>query len=151
MCSISFPCATYCDSYHHAIVAVGFRADVEAVVEAVVTARSPTKHGEMRRSTVREMRMLANGILNFSPLDFSGMAAQEFPRLAEFKHIPERLGVPGFRACERWIGADNQKISVATYELDNADVLKSPAYNAIGNHALGGDRLSVRSKRLSPA
>jgi hypothetical protein len=57
--------------------------------------------------------------------------------------------VPGFLSCERWIGADNQKISVATYELDNVDVLKSPAYNAVGNHALGSDRLSVWSKRVT--
>jgi hypothetical protein len=57
--------------------------------------------------------------------------------------------VPGFLACERWIGADKPKISVATYELDNVDVLRSPAYNAIGNHALGGDNLSVWSKRVT--
>src|SRR4029077_378686 len=33
--------------------------------------------------------------------------------------------------------------------LDNADVLKSAAYNAIGNHARGGDNLSVWSKRVT--
>ena len=33
--------------------------------------------------------------------------------------------------------------------LDNADVLKSPAYDAIGNHARGGDNLSVWSKRVT--
>ncbi len=34
-------------------------------------------------------------------------------------------------------------------ELDDADVLKSPAYNAVGNHATGGDNLSVWSKRVT--
>jgi len=91
---------------------------------------------------------MANGIL-IPVVDFSAMAEDEFNDWYDFEHIPERLRVPGFLACERWIGADNQKISVATYELDNADVLKSQAYNAIGNHAHGGDNLSVWSKRVT--
>ena len=91
---------------------------------------------------------MANGIL-VPVVDFTGMAEDEFNDWYDFEHIPERLRVPGFLARERWIGADNQKISVATYELDNADVLKSPAYNAIGNHAHGGDNLSVWSKRVT--
>ena len=91
---------------------------------------------------------MANGIL-VPIVDFTGMAEDEFNDWYDFEHIPERLGVPGFLTCERWIGADNQKISVATYELDNADVLKSPAYGAIGNHALGSDNLSVWSKRVT--
>ena len=91
---------------------------------------------------------MANGIL-VPVVDFAGMAEDEFNDWYDLEHIPERLRVPGFQACERWIGADNQKISVATYELDNADVLKSPAYNAVGNHATGGDNLSVWSKRVT--
>jgi hypothetical protein len=55
----------------------------------------------------------------------------------------------GFIGCQRWIGAVNRKLSVATYELDDADVLKSAAYNAIGNHARVGDNLSVWSKRVT--
>jgi hypothetical protein len=91
---------------------------------------------------------MANGIL-VPVVDFAGMAEDEFNDWYDHEHIPERLRVPGFVACERWIGADNQKISVATYELDNADVLKSEAYNAIGNHARGGDNLSVWSRRVT--
>jgi hypothetical protein len=91
---------------------------------------------------------MANGIL-VPIIDFTGMAEDEFNDWYDLEHIPERLRVPGFLACERWIGADNQKISVATYELDHVDVLKSPAYNAIGNHARGGDNLSVWSKRVT--
>ena len=91
---------------------------------------------------------MANGIL-VPVVDFGGMAEDEFNDWYDLEHIPERLGVPGFRACQRWIGVDNQKVSVATYELDNADVLKSAAYNAIGNHASGGDNLSVWSKRVT--
>ncbi len=51
--------------------------------------------------------------------------------------------MPGFGACERWIGAANPRIAVATYDLDNVAVLKSPAYRAIG-----GDNLSIWSKRM---
>lgn len=91
---------------------------------------------------------MANGIL-IPVVDFSGMAEDEFNDWYDLEHIPERLRVPGFLACERWIGAENQKISVAVYDLDNADVLQSPAYNAVGNHARGGDNLSVWSKRVT--
>ena len=91
---------------------------------------------------------MANGIL-VPVVDFSGMAEDEFNDWYDLEHIPQRLGVAGFLACERWIAADNPRISVATYVLDNADVLKSPAYNAVGNHAGGSDRLSVWSKRVT--
>jgi len=91
---------------------------------------------------------MANGIL-VPVVDFSGMAEDEFNDWYDLEHIPQRLGVAGFLACERWIAADNPRISVATYVLDNADVLKSPAYDAVGNHAGGSDRLSVWSKRVT--
>ena len=91
---------------------------------------------------------MANGIL-VPVVDFSGIAEDEFNDWYDLEHIPERLQVPGFLGCERWIGGDNQTTSVATYDLDNASVLKSPAYNAIGNHARGGDNLSVWSKRVT--
>ena len=87
---------------------------------------------------------MANGIL-VPIVDFSGMAEDEFNDWYDLEHIPERLRVPGFVACERWIGVDNPRISVATYQLDSADVLKSPAYGAVGNHARGGGNLSVLS------
>ena len=91
---------------------------------------------------------MSSGIL-VPVVDFSGMAEDEFNDWYDLEHIPERLRVPGFLACQRWIGTDNQKISVATYELDNVDVLKGPAYNAIGNHASGGANLSVWSRRVT--
>jgi hypothetical protein len=91
---------------------------------------------------------MANSLL-LPVIDFAGMAEDEFNDWYDLEHIPERLRVPGFAGCERWIGADNQKISVVTYELDHADVLKSDAYNAIGNHGGGGDKLSAWSKRVT--
>jgi hypothetical protein len=85
---------------------------------------------------------MAKGIL-IAVMDFSGVAEDEFHDWYDLEHIPERQRVPGFLTCKRWIGALDPKISVATYELDNVAVLNSPAYRAIG-----GDNLSVWSKRI---
>jgi hypothetical protein len=86
---------------------------------------------------------MAKGIL-IAAMDFTGVAEGEFHDWYDLEHIPERQRVPGFLVCERWIGAHKPKISVATYELDNVDVLKGPAYRAIG-----GENLSPWSKRVT--
>ena len=66
-----------------------------------------------------------------------GRAAEdEFHDWYDTEHLPERQRVPGFLVCQRWIGADDPKVSVATYDLDNLAVLKSPAYLAIGGENL---------------
>ena len=86
---------------------------------------------------------MAKGIL-IAAMDLTGVAEDEFHDWYDLEHIPERQRVPGFLSCERWIGADKPKVSVATYELDNVDVLKGAAYRAIG-----GENLSVWSKRVT--
>jgi hypothetical protein len=86
---------------------------------------------------------MAKGIL-IAAMDFTGVAEDEFHDWYDLEHIPERQRVPGFLSCERWIGAHKPKISVATYELDNVDVLKGAAYRAIG-----GENLSPWSKRVT--
>jgi hypothetical protein len=85
---------------------------------------------------------MAKGIL-VAAIDFTGIAEDEFHDWYDTEHLPERQRVPGFLTGERWIGAHNPKISVATYELDNVDVLKGAAYRAIGI-----DNLSIWSKRV---
>jgi hypothetical protein len=45
---------------------------------------------------------MASGIL-VPVVDFAGMAEDEFNDWYDLEHIPERLRVPGFVACERWI------------------------------------------------
>jgi hypothetical protein len=85
---------------------------------------------------------MTKGIL-VAAIDFTGIAEDEFHDWYDTEHLPERQRVPGFLACERWIGAHNPKLSVATYELDNVDVLKGAAYRAIGI-----DNPSVWSKRV---
>jgi hypothetical protein len=74
---------------------------------------------------------MAKGIL-IAAMDFSAAPEDEFHDWYDLEHIPERLRVPGFLNAERWIGTENPKISVATYDLDNVGVLHSPPYLAVG-------------------
>jgi hypothetical protein len=74
---------------------------------------------------------MAKGIL-IAAMDFSAAPEDEFHDWYDLEHIPERLRVPGFLNGDRWIGITNPKISVATYDLDNVDVLNSPPYLAVG-------------------
>ena len=86
---------------------------------------------------------MARGML-IAAFDFSKAQADEFHDWYDLEHIPERERVPGFRVCARWIGTENPKHAVATYDLDSLDVLASPAYRAIAH-----ENLSVWSKRMS--
>jgi hypothetical protein len=86
---------------------------------------------------------MPKGLL-FASFDFSNAHEDEFHDWYDLEHIPERQRVPGFLTCERWIGDENPRISVATYDLDSIAVLGSPAYRAIG-----GENLSVWSKRVT--
>ena len=61
---------------------------------------------------------MANGLL-FASFDFSAAHEDEFHDWYDLEHIPERLRVPGFINAERWIGDENPKIAVATYDLAN--------------------------------
>ena len=74
-----------------------------------------------------------------------GRAAEdEFHDWYDTEHLPERQRVPGFLLCQRWIGAQDRTVSVATYDLESVAVLTTPAYLAIG-----GDNLSPWSKRIT--
>jgi hypothetical protein len=86
---------------------------------------------------------MAKGIL-IAAMDFSAAREDEFHDWYDLEHIPERLRVPGFLNADRWIGSDNPKISVATYDLDDVGVLHSPRYLAVG-----GDNASPWTKRTA--
>ena len=86
---------------------------------------------------------MAKGTL-IAAMNIGRAAEDEFHDWYDTEHLPERQRVPGFLVCQRWIGADDPKVSVATYDLDNLAVLKSPAYLAIG-----GENLSPWSKRVT--
>jgi hypothetical protein len=86
---------------------------------------------------------MAKGIL-IASMNIANAAADEFHDWYDTEHLPERVACLGFLVCQRWIGATDPKISVAIYDLENIDVLKSPGYQAIG-----GVNLSPWSKRVT--
>ena len=86
---------------------------------------------------------MAKGLL-LAAFDFSTAHADEFHDWYDLEHIPERQAVPGFGACHRWVGEEQPALSVATYDLDTIDVLRSKPYAAIAY-----DNLSVWSKRVT--
>jgi hypothetical protein len=86
---------------------------------------------------------MAKGTL-IAAMHMAQVAEDEFHDWYDTEHVPERERVPGFLACQRWIGAEDRKVSVATYDLDSVAVLKNPAYLAIG-----GENLSPWSKRVT--
>jgi len=86
---------------------------------------------------------MPKGLL-LAALDYSTAPEDEFNDWYDLEHIPERERVPGFLACERWLGATNPKLSVATYDLEGPEVLRSAAYRAISH-----ENLSVWSKRVT--
>jgi hypothetical protein len=86
---------------------------------------------------------MARGIL-IAAFDYTTTHHDEFHDWYDLEHVPERQRVPGFGACERWLGTEAPNVSVATYDLDSIGVLRSDAYKAIAY-----DNLSVWSKRVT--
>lgn len=70
--------------------------------------------------------------LLLSCFDYSPVAEDEFHDWYDTEHIPERERVPGFLQCRRWLAVDRPQASIATYDLADADVLRSPGYLVIG-------------------
>ena len=76
--------------------------------------------------------------------NFATVAEDEFNDWYDNEHIPERRRIAGFINAERWIGADDPRVSIATYDLASLEVLQSAAYRAIA-----GANLSPWSKRVT--
>ena len=85
---------------------------------------------------------MAKGML-IAAMKIGRAADDEFHDWYDTEHLPERQRVPGFLVCQRWIGADDPRISMATYDLADIGVMQSPGYKAIG-----GENLSPWSKRI---
>jgi len=86
---------------------------------------------------------MAKGIL-IAAMNSGNAADDEFNDWYDTEHLPERQGVPGFLRCQRWMGTQDKRVSIATYDLDNVGVLQGPGYSAIG-----GANLSPWSKRVT--
>jgi uncharacterized protein DUF4286 len=98
---------------------------------------------------MRQENAMGRGLL-VAAFDFSGAHADEFHDWYDLEHMPERKAVPGFGACERWIGDEQPAVSVATYDLDSVDVLRSEAYTSIayGNLSVWSKRVTAMCRRL---
>jgi hypothetical protein len=92
---------------------------------------------------------MAKGLL-VAAFDFSTAHADEFHDWYDLEHIPERQAVPGFGACERWIGEGEPTFAVATYDLDSIEVLRGKAYGSIayGNLSVWSKRVTGMCRRL---
>ena len=86
---------------------------------------------------------MTKGLL-FMAFDFSTAHEDEFHDWYDLEHVPERMRVPGFLNAERWISEENPKIHVATYDLESAAVMSSPAYQAVG-----GENGTAWTKRVT--
>jgi hypothetical protein len=86
---------------------------------------------------------MAKGLL-LAAFDFATAQADEFHDWYDLEHVPERLRVPGFINAERWIGEENPTLAIATYDLDTAGVMNTPAYQVVA-----GDNVSVWTRRIA--
>ena len=62
---------------------------------------------------------MAKGIL-IAAMNIGNAAEDEFHDWYDTEHLPERVRVPGFRLCQRWMGTQDPKVSVATYDLETS-------------------------------
>ena len=76
--------------------------------------------------------------------NYSNVAEEEFNEWYDTEHVPERLRLKGFINGERWLGANDPKISFATYDLESLAVLQTAPYLA-----MSGANLSPWSKRVT--
>jgi hypothetical protein len=86
---------------------------------------------------------MARGVL-IAAMRMGTNAEDEFHDWYDMEHVPERERVPGFLLSRRWIAVDDRRTSLATYELESAAVMRSPAYLAVA-----GENLSPWSKRVT--
>jgi hypothetical protein len=92
---------------------------------------------------------MAKGLL-FASFDYAPAQEDEFNDWYDLEHVPERMRVPGFLNAQRWVGEENPKIAVATYDLETHAVMNSPAYQAIGgaNGSVWTKRVTAIAKRI---
>jgi hypothetical protein len=86
---------------------------------------------------------MAKGLLAVV-FDYSNAHADEFHDWYDLEHIPERQAVKGVGRSERWLSDEQSNISVATYDLDSADVLRGESYLSVAY-----DNSSVWTKRVT--
>jgi hypothetical protein len=81
--------------------------------------------------------------LLIASFNYRRVQEDEFNDWYDSEHIPQRLAIPGFVNIVRWLGADDPKISVVTFDLDSVAVLESAPYLAVV-----GENMSPWSRRV---
>ena len=75
--------------------------------------------------------------------DYARVPVDEFNDWYDTEHIPERERTRGILGARRWLDTANRSISVAAYDLESVEALRSPEYLAIS-----GKNLSPWSRRV---
>ena len=86
---------------------------------------------------------MAKGLL-VAGFNYGMVDEGEFNDWYDTEHVPERQRCAGFINAVRWIGVDDPKQAIATYDLESHAVLHNPPYKAIGR-----ENLSPWSKRIT--
>ena len=92
---------------------------------------------------------MAKGLLT-AGFNYGMVDAGEFNDWYDTEHLPERQRCKGFINCVRWVGVEDPKVAIATYDLDAHAVLHSAPYLAIGRENLSpwSKRMTARAQRL---
>jgi len=61
-------------------------------------------------------------------LDFDADHVDEFRQWHNCEHVPERVGIPGFKVAHRYRGIGEAPVFLATYETEDPGVLSSEPY-----------------------
>ena len=64
-------------------------------------------------------------------IDVDPAHEEEFNRWYNEEHVPERKACPGFLSARRFIALEGEPKYLAIYDLESAEVLKSPEYQKI--------------------
>lgn len=78
-------------------------------------------------TSIRNAAAAAPGILLVLN-DVLESSEEEFNRWYQQEHVPDRLGVPGFKTARRYHALDAQRAYMAVYECESIGVLSSQAY-----------------------
>ncbi len=94
--------------------------------------------------------MAKNYGLLVAGFDYSPVPEDEFNDWYDTEHVPQRSRIAGFTTVQRWLGAENPKLSIVSYELESIDVLETADYRAVAlaNMSPWSKRMAGRCKRV---
>lgn len=91
----------------------------------------------------------AKGLL-YVEMDCPAEMEQEFHSWYNNEHVPERVTMPGFVRCRRFIALEGSPRWLATYEMDSIGVLQSPEYlRCMGDNVSAWTRRVVSNVKVS--